>query len=103
MTTRSSRSRAACLLSFACVALASCGGGGGGDDNATSARADGARGRHAEGAARAAAISLADANRLAQQATFGPNEAMVADIQARGAAAWLKAQMELKTSRYTSG
>jgi len=103
MTTRSSRSRAACLLAIASVALASCGGGGGGGDNATSARADGARDRHAEGATRAATISLADANRLAQQATFGPNEAMVADIQARGAAAWLKAQMELKTSRYTSG
>jgi uncharacterized protein (DUF1800 family) len=48
-------------------------------------------------------MTQADADRLAQQATFGPSEAMVAAIQSQGAAAWLHAQMSLTGAQYTSG
>lgn len=41
--------------------------------------------------------------RLAHQATFGPNEALVAQIRSQGAQQWLSSQMALATSHYTSG
>ena len=44
-----------------------------------------------------------DAVRLAHQASFGPNETLVAEIQASTPANWIGAQMKLKTSRYTRG
>jgi uncharacterized protein (DUF1800 family) len=45
-----------------------------------------------------------DAVRLANQATFGPNEALVADIRAKGRSAWIVSQMQMTaSSRYTSG
>jgi uncharacterized protein (DUF1800 family) len=105
MKTHPSRSRAASLLFLASsmlisVLLASCGGG---DGAAPSATADAVRGRRAEGLRQAAPVGLADANRLAQQATFGPDEAMVAAIQASGPAAWIQAQMALSGAQYTSG
>ena len=103
MKTRPSRSRSASLLLVASAMLASCGGG---DGAAPSARADAARGRTVDGVSRAPSpITLADANRFAQQATFGPNEALVATIEAMGPAAWLKSQMAItfSGSHYTSG
>jgi Protein of unknown function (DUF1800) len=46
---------------------------------------------------------LQDAARLAQQASFGPSEALIQQIQAQGAAAWVAQQMTLNVSRYTAG
>lgn len=43
-----------------------------------------------------AATSQLDAVRLANQATFGPNEALVAQIRDQGAAAWIAEQMTLQ-------
>jgi len=48
-------------------------------------------------------MSAGDAVRLADQATFGPTETLVASIKSKGAAAWIAEQFSLKTSRYTSG
>ena len=50
-----------------------------------------------------AALSALDANRLADQASFGATEGLVADIRAQGAAAWIASQMTLTSSRYRSG
>jgi hypothetical protein len=45
-----------------------------------------------------------DAVRLADQASFGPTEALVTSIRGQGASAWISAQMALPwTSRYNSG
>ena len=44
-----------------------------------------------------------DATRLAQQATFGPNEALINEIKATTAAGWVAKQMTLNVSRYSSG
>ena len=49
------------------------------------------------------AVARADASRLAQQATFGPTEALVSEIRGTSAAAWVAGQMALNVSRYTSG
>jgi uncharacterized protein (DUF1800 family) len=56
-------------------------------------------------AAAAAAVSVSqdDAVRLAQQASFGPSEALVADIKAAGAVNWVSAQMALSSSAYRRG
>ena len=48
-------------------------------------------------------MSQRDAVRLADQASFGPTEALVASIKSKGASAWVAEQMALKTSSYTSG
>ena len=50
-----------------------------------------------------ATATARDAVRLADQGSFGPTEALVTNIKAQGAAAWVTAQMALKTSSYTSG
>jgi uncharacterized protein (DUF1800 family) len=44
-----------------------------------------------------------NAARLAMQASFGNTEALTADIKAKGAAGWITSQMQLASSRYTSG
>lgn len=44
-----------------------------------------------------------DAVRLADQASFGPSEALVRTIKAQGPLKWITAQMEAPASRYTSG
>ena len=51
----------------------------------------------------AAAVTTRDAVRLADQASFGPTEALVASIKTQGVTGWLGAQMALSSSRYTSG
>jgi uncharacterized protein (DUF1800 family) len=48
-------------------------------------------------------MSTRDAVRLADQASFGPTETLVAAIKSQGAADWISAQMALNNSRYTSG
>jgi uncharacterized protein (DUF1800 family) len=50
-----------------------------------------------------APTSQFDAVRLANQATFGPNEALVSEIRQKGPAKWVKEQMGLSHSSYTSG
>jgi uncharacterized protein (DUF1800 family) len=44
-----------------------------------------------------------DAVRLADQATFGATEALLAQMRSQGAAAWVEAQMGASGSRYTRG
>ncbi len=48
-------------------------------------------------------MARADAVRLADQATFGATEALLAEMQSQGAAAWMRSQLALNTSRYTRG
>lgn len=121
---RGGRSRAAALPMLLAALLAGCGGG---TDTATETSDTGATPQAAAraaaagtGAAQAAAgavtvtgngSSLAaipekfrlDATRLAQQATFGPTEALVQEIRTTTPAKWVAAQMALSTSRYRSG
>jgi uncharacterized protein (DUF1800 family) len=48
-------------------------------------------------------VTQFDAVSLAHQASFGPTEALVADIKAQGTAAWVASQMALNSTRYTRG
>jgi uncharacterized protein (DUF1800 family) len=48
-------------------------------------------------------VTQFDAVSLAHQASFGPTEALVADIKAQGTATWLSNQMGMSNTRYTSG
>lgn len=91
--------RAVAVLALAAL-LAACGGGGG-SDGGTSAPPPSAGGSSPQPGG--SAITERDATRLAMQATFGPSEALVAEIRARGAAGWLADQMRSTGSRYTSG
>lgn len=99
-------SRAAGLL--AALWLAGCGGGGG---NAPASEDEADAGPVAvpqtlgDGATLEAIDQTVrlDAVRLAQQASFGPTEALVQEIKVRGAAGWVNAQMGLDASRYRSG
>jgi hypothetical protein len=53
---------------------------------------------------RSVPTTASDAVRLADQATFGPTEALVADIKVKGPSAWLISQMVMpQASSYTSG
>jgi len=45
-------------------------------------------------------VSRADAIRLLEQASFGPNEAAIADVQAKGIAGWIDAQLALPSTGY---
>ncbi|WP_240668468.1 MULTISPECIES: DUF1800 domain-containing protein [Piscinibacter] len=46
---------------------------------------------------------MRDAYRLADQASFGATEPLIAEIRAQGAAPWIAGQMNLSASRYTLG
>ncbi|HEY4065846.1 MAG TPA: DUF1800 domain-containing protein [Burkholderiaceae bacterium] len=48
-------------------------------------------------------VTARDAVRLADQATFGPTEALLATIQSQGINAWLAAQFAASGSQYTRG
>ncbi len=48
-------------------------------------------------------MTQADAVRLADQASFGASEALVAELRSRGAEAWIAAQLQSNVSRYTRG
>lgn len=84
--------------------LAACGGGGGdapvqqAQQQALSVSGGGA----AAGDVQALAAA-SDAVRLAHQASFGPSTALVTEIGAQGAAAWVRAQLAAGGSRYSSG
>ncbi|WP_028311138.1 DUF1800 domain-containing protein [Derxia gummosa] len=45
-------------------------------------------------------LSASDAARLAQQASFGPTEALISDISTQGATAWIAAQMNADETVY---
>ena len=48
-------------------------------------------------------MSVRDAYRLADQASFGATETLIGDIRTQGRAAWIAAQMGVSASRYTAG
>ena len=54
-------------------------------------------------AAATADAATRNAARLAMQASFGNTEALTAEIKTKGAAGWIASQMQLASSRYTSG
>ncbi len=51
----------------------------------------------------APALSQRSAVKLADQASFGATEALLAEMRSKGAAPWVQQQLALNTSRYTSG
>jgi uncharacterized protein (DUF1800 family) len=89
------------------LALSGCGG----DDAASSTSASGSTTADTRSGALSAgtetgtdeATSQFDAVRLANQASFGPNEDLVSEIRQKGPARWIKEQMALSHSNYTSG
>ncbi|WKB51535.1 DUF1800 domain-containing protein [Eleftheria terrae] len=89
------------------ILLTACGGGGGGGSSSS----DGGSGTSGEADPFAVQpTSARDAVRLADQATFGPTEALVAEIQAKGPGRWVYEQMQAErrpdsptSSYYTSG
>ncbi len=86
--------------------LAACGGGGGGTSEsaaATDAGAEAAVIASPNAATAQPATSQRDAVRLADQASFGASETLVAAIKTQGPAAWIKAQLSQSGSKYTSG
>ena len=51
----------------------------------------------------AGSVAQRDAVRLADQATFGSTEALIAQIRSQGASAWVQSQLAATGSRYTRG
>lgn len=118
---KSARAATPAVALAASVLMAACGGGGGGSatDAASSTKTAAAATAtgdlslaeqntvQAQAATRvptaASRISVRDAQRLADQATFGPTEALVAEIQRTGLAEWVAGQIQLTGSKYTSG
>ncbi len=95
---------AAVVLALSGALLAACGGGGGADGSTSIESAVGGTARDVLAARSTAARPTArDAMRLADQASFGATEALIADIQHRGPTAWVAGQMALSSSRYTTG
>ncbi|MEP6482320.1 MAG: DUF1800 family protein, partial [Rhodoglobus sp.] len=80
--------------------LAGCGGSSGGGDQAASAPSPNVPGPTPPDPT---PTSQRDAVRLADQASFGPTEALLTSIKAKGAPTWVAEQMGLKTSSYTGG
>lgn len=99
MTIDTTRWRHAALRLLGAAALATvataCGGG--------ASRAGAAPANIGLGVSKADPARLADASRLADQASFGANEALLGDIMATGPAGWIAGQMSLDVSRYTRG
>lgn len=98
--TRPVRLAGAALLAGA---LAACGGG---RDAASTDLASNTADTHRLATAveaPAGKMSQQEAVRLAHQATFGPSEALVAELKATTRARWVQAQMNLPASRYTAG
>ncbi|HSV44910.1 MAG TPA: DUF1800 family protein, partial [Ramlibacter sp.] len=90
------------LSLLAAALLVACGGGQ--DDAAQQpASADQRRQALAVAAPQALATADADAVRLANQASFGPTDALLTEIHSKGAATWVRDQMASNTARYTSG
>ncbi len=84
------------------AAVAACGGGGAGNPEAATSPASTAFAAIAALSAPAAA-SMADASRLADQASFGATDTLLQEIQAAGPAPWIASQMAMDVSRYTRG
>lgn len=80
------------------LGLAACGGGGGGGSSAPTATVPGI-----PPAPPVAPMSQKAAVRLANQASFGPTEALIANLRSQGAQVWIAQQMSTTGSRYTSG
>ncbi len=92
--------RGAGALALAAM-LSACGGGSGGS---TSASSPGSGVNPPPGGSSSTTpVTSLGAQRLATQASFGPNEALVAKIKSQGAAAWIAEQMTLTDSYYSSG
>ncbi len=92
------------LAATASLWLAACGGGGGSGGTAAAPTAPTATAPGGAASATAVAPTTSqDAVRLADQASFGATEALLAQIKAQGASAWIAAQMALPRSQYTSG
>jgi Protein of unknown function (DUF1800) len=96
----------AAALALTLAALSGCGGGKdtpvadavpGSTTSSSSSSSSGTSG------AAAAATSVADAARLALQASFGPSEALIDQMRSGGAAAWVASQMRTTGSVYRSG
>lgn len=103
-----------CLSALLALGLSACGGGGGGGgassgDSAASTGNSGAPrppediGNYVSTVPAEVPTTTRDAVRLADQASFGPNEALVAKIKAVGAPRWLAEQMPLHDAIYNSG
>ncbi|MES2739967.1 MAG: DUF1800 family protein [Pseudomonadota bacterium] len=75
-------------------------GGAGADAGATNGGASGGVGNAAIGPV---PTTMRDAVRLADQATFGPTEALIKTVQASGRKRWLMDQFALSESAFTSG
>jgi len=105
-TPRRRRWRTTAAVTLFTAVLAACGGGGGsgGSSAPTGDVPSNEPPPPVPSAPTAQPTTAADAVRLADQASFGPTEALVTTIKAQGAAAWVAAQMSLPaTSRYASG
>jgi uncharacterized protein (DUF1800 family) len=93
------------VASFAVITLAltACGGSSGDSAETADETASRSQAQSVTQQGELVAMTQVDAVRLAQQATFGPTEALVADIQTKGAKPWLTEQFTLSKSRYTLG
>jgi uncharacterized protein (DUF1800 family) len=84
------------------LSLAACGGGGGGGGGGSGSSGSGssAPAPTAPTPAPPAPTSATDAARLAEQATFGSNDATVTAITSAGASAWIDAQLATTPTGY---
>jgi uncharacterized protein (DUF1800 family) len=89
----------------AALALSGCGGGGGGESGSKAAleSAPAAADAAANPVAPVNRLTVLDAKRLMDQASFGITEPQLESLQRQSAAQWLRSQMQLASSRYTSG
>ncbi len=87
--------------------LAACGGGGGGSDAGVGAGLSGGASdditNYVSTVPPEAPTTQRDAVRLADQATFGATETLVAQIKTSGATRWVAQQMPMRQSGYSSG
>ena len=104
------------LLAVALLNLTACGGGGAASSSDSSISASASADTSIATASKVttsrtpvavlAATPLPtqrDAMRLADQASFGASEALIAEIQSQGTANWIAQQQALSTSNYTAG
>ena len=94
--------QATCAIALTML-LAACGGGGGGGDSgstsATSSSTNAASGGSSASGGGTGSFSTFDAQRLIDQATFGPTPALVTQVAAQGLS-WIDAQIATPASGY---